>query len=97
MRLLQYKFMLSTRKQQRKILATFYLLRKGLLLNSIYHLILNGQRNLFDGDTLITDGFKSYFCFEHVIITTHFHSKISKTQLKKNILKGFKNFRVVSR
>lgn len=52
---------------------------------------------LLHRDTLITDGFKSYFCFEHVITTTHFHSKINKTQLKKDILKGFKNFRVVSK
>jgi len=63
----------------------------------ISSIIPNYFQNSFNRDTLITDGFKSYFCFEHVIITTHFHSKISKTQLKKNILKGFKNFRVVSR
>jgi len=46
---------------------------------------------------MITDGWNPYFCFDHIITTSHFHTKINKTQLKELTLKGFNNFRVDSR
>ncbi len=48
----------------------------------------------FDRDTMITYGSKSYFCFDHTITTTHFHTKINYTQLKYLKTKGFKKFRI---
>ena len=54
------------------------------------------QKSL-NGDTMITDGWNPYFCFDHIITTSHFHTKINKTQLKELTLKGFNNFRVDSR
>ena len=53
--------------------------------------------DLFHRDTMITDGWNPYFCFDHIITTSHFHTKINKTQLKELTLKGFNNFRVDSR
>ena len=46
---------------------------KGLLLNSIYRLNLNGQRNLLDGDGLLYDVWKPYLVFEYVITTHKFN------------------------
>ena len=53
--------------------------------------------NSLNCDTMITDGWNPYFCFDHIITTSHFHTKINKTQLKELTLKGFNNFRVDSR
>ena len=50
--------------------------------------------NSFNSDGLLYDVWKPYLCFEHVITTIHFHKKVNDKVLTKQILKGFKDFRV---
>ena len=53
--------------------------------------------NSLNRDIMITDGWKPYFYFDHIITTSHFHKKINKHQLTELVLKGFKNFRIITK
>ena len=46
------------------------------------------------GGGLLYDRWKPHLVFEHVITTIHFHKKVNDKVLTKQILKGFKDFRV---
>ena len=45
-------------------------------------------------DDFFSMGGKHHLVFEHVITTIHFHKKVNDKVLTKQILKGFKDFRV---
>ena len=59
--------------------------------------IPNYLPNSFNRDGLLYDVWKPHLVFEHVITTIHFNKKVNDKVLTKQILKGFKDFRVEMR
>jgi len=51
------------------------------------------QKSL-NSDGLLYDVWKPHHVFKHVITTIHFNKKVNDKVLTKQILKGFKDFRV---